>query len=199
MKIDMTINTEELIVGLNWSAIEETGWFGAIDYRYVDLDLSVILIDRRSQKAQMFNHQNRPEGWGEIGKDDMSGDVKGSDQLDNEWIKMQLNQLKEKSILLCFSNYTEQYLLGLPQLQYRIYSGEPNSPEKVYHEKVFINEHYLNSAQSIFVGFLSFEENGWLFYEDSLPLDCIGEDMLEEIINYYKHNSILMIQNLGAL
>ena len=116
------LKSNQIIVGLNWGAISEDGWFNSKLLVGIDLDLCCFLIDKSQNLKEIISLKNPNSIYGKLSKDDMEGDMYGNDQKDNEWLMIDLNKINTNSELhISISNYSEKSLKKMSHLDYRIY------------------------------------------------------------------------------
>lgn len=172
--MNIPIKQTRIIVGINWGVVPEKGWFGATGFRGVDLDMGCVEIDKQGNLISKLSWEKKETAWGKMSKDDMEGDIHGNDQLDNEWIEINLNNLPEENqLLLTISNYTEQNLKEISHFDYRIYSGKPNNVfERFYYHDVK-ESGIENNSKGFFLGVLKKLDGQWHFHAKNIQLkDC---------------------------
>ncbi|MCU4177701.1 hypothetical protein [Carboxylicivirga sp. N1Y90] len=186
--MSVIINNERLIAGINWGAVAEKGWFAAVDYSPVDLDLWCFELDKNGKYVQILSFENKTNDWGRLSQDDMSGDLYGNDKEDNEWINFYLNKLP-KGHKLCLSviNYTEQPINNLLHFDYRIYTGEANKVQTLFYFKDLKKKTFSNEVQGLFLGYIERDDYSLVFHNKEAPLyakdiDYQKDEILDEIL-----------------
>ena len=107
----------DIYIGINWGAIEEPGWFGAIEYHAVDIDLVCYEINEHNQIIQTLSCNHNTTSWGKISDDDTIGDIEEDDLMDNEWVKVKSHKIPagiKPCLLKCFFSagfFTFSFLL----------------------------------------------------------------------------------------
>ena len=169
--MSVIINPDKLIAGINWGAVPEKGWFGAIDYRPADLDLACYQLNEDGELVGTLSLGKRKMPWGLLSQDDMSGDLFGNDNEENEWIQFNLKSLAEgNKLLLSVINYTEQPLTDLLHFEYRLYTGEVNKVKQLHYFKNIKEIPLENNVQGIFLGVIERVDVEFLFNNKEIVL-----------------------------
>jgi len=108
-----------LRIGINWGMISEKTFFGLVNKREtVDLDVSVILMNERREIIDHVYYGKLESRDGAIKHtgDDMVGDKKGDDGLDNETLMLKISKLNPEVYIIYFilNNFKEQKFSDLP-------------------------------------------------------------------------------------
>jgi len=179
------IKSSKIIVGSNWGAIAEEGWFGAKTIRGVDLDMGCIEVDRNDSRINTLCWENKELIWGHISPDDMEGDTGGDDQQDNEWLEIDLTKLAaDHELWLTISNYTEGKLEAISHFDYRIYSGRPNDIRERFYFQNLIEERFEINPLGIFLGILKNDNGQWNYHPHNQLLEvCDIKSQYESILN----------------
>lgn len=185
--MSIKLHNETLIVGINWGAIEEKGWFGAKEFINVDLDLNCVQVNSLRQPIEIINWENKEGEFISLSKDDNVGDIKGNDFLDNEYAEINLPEIgKDTEVLLFASNYTEQELGKLGHFDYRLYTGEPNKHNEIIYFKNLADNPIYDQSKGVFLGVLRFNRGEWYYYKVEEYLHEIGYDnFFKEVMELY--------------
>jgi len=155
---------ERFILGINWGAIEEKGWFGAKGYLSVDLDLNLVVISASGKVLSEHNWKNKTTNMIRLSGDDTTGDIFINDGLDNEYAILDLSYLDETNRLLAFVNNFTVYVFGkLGHFDYRIYTGQPNHPEKVHYFSDLTKVKDFDRAFGIFPGTFQWQDEKMIY------------------------------------
>lgn len=166
------INKENIILGINWGAIPEKGWFGATQLNGVDLDMCCFEIDQNNNCCSSISWEEKLSSWGTMSQDDMTGDMMGDDQQDNEWIVIDLKKVpKNHKLILTVINYTEQSISDLFHFDYRIYSGVPNNVNDLFYFKNMKEISITKNAKGVFFGLIENTNDRWIYHNKEIPLD----------------------------
>lgn len=182
------LNSNQIIIGVNWGAIHEKGWFESTQLVGVDLDMCCFLIDVNKTTKKILNWENTSSIWSSISSDDMQGDMEGNDQKDNEWLTINLNQINPNcEIHVTISNYSEKSMQKLSHFDYRIYSGRPNEVLQRFYFKNLKEISICNNAKGLYLGCIKNTNGMWQFNTCETPLEvCDAEEQIEEILNLNK-------------
>jgi stress response protein SCP2 len=151
---------KNLIVGINWGAIEEDGWFGAKEYINVDLNLKVIIVSDAFELIKVVDYDSSICDYILFDKDDTYGDVGENDFLDNEMVIINISKMPQNQFLLFFvENYTKQEFGMLTHFDYRVYTGEKNEPYTTFYKKDIKELPSFEKEKMIFLGYLKIKEN----------------------------------------
>ncbi len=183
--MDIHIKDNRIIVGINWGAIPEKGWFGATQLTGVDLDMCCFEVDQNLKNISTLNWEKKETNWGKISQDDMAGDMLGDDQQDNEWIILDLNKVSTSNVLLCtVSNYTEQSISQLSHFDYRIYCGAPNKVHNLFYSKNMKEIPIDNATKGVFLGIIKNMEGKWIYENKEILMEEFDFNLqLEHILN----------------
>lgn len=123
----------QLFFGVNWGAIKTGGFLGfGSSKKAVDLDASVVLLDENKQDVETiyFGNKHSIDGSVHHSGDDLTGDVDGDDEMDNETISVNLNKVNNKIHYIAFilNSYSHQTFDEIPYMRMRIYTTADNRP-----------------------------------------------------------------------
>ena len=126
---------DKVCVGLNWGAIEKRNLFGSKKVA-VDLDASCAIFGANNNLLDLVyygNQQSRDRAVIHSG-DDLTGDIDGNDNLDNEVISINLSSLTPPAEKLVFilNSYKHQDFADIPFATIRIYEGAPEVVHSVF-------------------------------------------------------------------
>ena len=180
------LESNQIIVGLNWGAILEDGWFNSKLHVGIDLDLCCFLIDNSQNLKDLISLENPNSIFGELSKDDMEGDMDGNDQRDNEWLIIDLNKINtDFELHISISNYSEKSLKKISHLDYRIYSGKPNQVIKRFYFKDLKKIELNNTTKGIYLGKIKNNDGVWSFNNSEIQLEvCEPTQQIEQILSH---------------
>ena len=156
---------ENFCVGANWGAIDGKGFFGGKKKIAVDLDLSAGLYDETGKLVDkiFFGHK---KGQGIIHSgDDLTGDLDGDDGLDNEVIKVNLNQIPSSvsQIVFVLNSFKKQDFADIPFASIRLYEGTPDKVNSVVAKYEVSSEPKFAGYVSMILGKLYRRNGEWKF------------------------------------
>ncbi|WP_067146250.1 TerD family protein [Pseudotamlana agarivorans] len=183
--MDRKLNCNQVIIGINWGAIFERGWFESEQRVGVDLDLCCFLLDSDQNTKEILNWENSSSIWGSISNDDMEGDMEGNDQKDNEWLTLNLNQVNNNFELhISISNYSEKSLRKLSHFDYRIYTGHPNEVNKSFYFKDLKHSNLNDTSKGVYLGRIKKIDGIWQFSTMETQLEaCDAGQQIEQILS----------------
>lgn len=137
-KIDLTKDSGEKLntfcVGLNWSMIEKSGFFGK-RREEVDLDASAAVFDDRRELIDViyFGQLNSKDGAIQHSGDDLTG-TDGRTDLDNEIIAVDLQRISSRAdqIVFFLNSYKKQDFATIPYASIRLYEGTPTRVNRTF-------------------------------------------------------------------
>jgi len=180
------LKSNQIIVGLNWGAVFEKGWFESELRVGVDLDLCCFSIDSHHNTKEILNIENAKLVWGSISKDDMEGDMDGNDQKDNEWLILNMDHINTKNELyISIVNYSENSLKKISHLDYRIYSGSPNNLNNRFYFKDLKQVNINDTTKGIYLGKIKHIDGNWSFHNLETQLEvCEPIQQIEQILSH---------------
>lgn len=189
--MSILIKNENVVWGINWGAVPEKGWFGSTQLNGVDLDMCCFEIDQKFNLCSTLNWEERASLWGTMSQDDMTGDMAGDDQQDNEWITLYLKKVPvNHRLILSIINYTEQSISDVLHFDYRIYSGSPNNVKDLYYFKNMKEISMTKNAKGIFFGLIENKNGQWIFNNKEIPFDELNfNQQFEKIREGLMNNS----------
>jgi len=172
--MEIKIEDSKIIIGINWGIIEEIGWFSAKGFESVDLDLNLIAINSSNEIVKKYNWKNKDSSIIENSNDDNTGDIFINDKKDNEYAIINIDKLEtDQKFIVYLNNYTEQELGNLIHLDYRIYSGLPNEPEKVYRFFNLKEIEKFDNSYGIVLGYFEYIENSWYYIKSEKKINLL--------------------------
>lgn len=180
------LKSNQIIVGLNWGAIFEKGWFESEIRVGVDLDICCFSIDSNLNTKEILNMENAKLIWGSISKDDMEGDMDGNDKKDNEWLILNMDQVNTKNVLhISITNYSEKSFKKISHLDYRIYSGSPNNINNRFYFKDLKQIDLNNTTKGVYLGQIKNVDGVWNFNNLETQLEvCEPIQQIEQILSH---------------
>jgi stress response protein SCP2 len=180
------MNENKLILGINWGAGVEMGWFGAKEYKNVDLNINTLILNEKKDILNILNWEQRESDYLILSKDDTSGDKKVNDYKDNEHITIDLTRKPYDHTLIFFvDNYTEQKFGEISHFDYRLYLGEPNAiAKKIYYKNITEIKDYEN-YESIILGYIPSR------YHNFIPLNILfksSNKITQDILKILNNN-----------
>ncbi len=159
---------QRLCIGVNWGAISKKGFFGGTKKEAVDLDASVGIFDANgtlldvvyfgslTSKCQSVKHSG----------DDLTGDMDGDDNLDNEVISIDLAKINPDATTIGFllNSFKGQDFKDIPFASIRIYEGTPTNVESVFATFDLANDASFAGKVTMMMGKLYKEDNEWKFH-----------------------------------
>ena len=136
LKKDNGQTLSNICVGLNWGAIDKKGFFGNTKKEAVDLDASCAIFDANNQLLDVvyFGQLSSKDKAVIHSGDDLTGDVDGDDNLDNEVISMKLQGMNPQAdkVVFMLNSYKKQDFSTIPFAAIRIYEGTPERVDSVF-------------------------------------------------------------------
>ena len=171
----------QLCVGVNWGAIEKTGFFGGKKKAAVDLDASCITYDGNKQILDIvYFGQLQGKGIKHSG-DDLTGDIDGDDGLDNEIIEVNLSQVSPAAdqIVFVLNSFQGQDFKTIPFASIRLYEGTPSRVDNILAKYDIANDPQFAGSVSMVLGKLYKNNNKWKF---SAIGDTTADKKLEQTV-----------------
>ncbi len=166
---------ERMCVGVNWGAIEKKSLFGKIKKEAVDLDASAGLFGENQQLLDVVYFGQLGSKCGSIrhSGDDLTGDIDGDDDLDNEVIVVDLSRVPANvaQIVFVLNSFQGQDFASIPFASIRIYEGTPDRVDNVIATYDVANDATFAGKVSMIMG-KAYRHNGsWKFTSigDSTP------------------------------
>ncbi|XKH58721.1 TerD family protein [Halomonas sediminis] len=160
-------------IGANWGAIEKKGIFGAKKHVAVDLDASVGLFDTHGNLVDTVWFQQLKSKCGAIqhSGDDRQGDTGGDDGVDNEIIKINLENLPSNvdKLALVLNSFNQQKFDGIPFAGIRIHDGAATNAGGVFATFDVANDASFSGSVSMILGCVYRHEGGWKFRSIGAP------------------------------
>jgi tellurium resistance protein TerZ len=158
---------QNLCVGVNWGAIEKTGFWGNKKMEAVDLDASCATFDDNNKALEVIYFGNLKSKNGSIkhSGDDLTGDMGGDDGLDNEVITVDLAKLPAEVSKIAFvlNSFRGHDFKTIPFASIRIYEGTPSHINEVFATYDIANDATFAGSVSMVMG-VFYKRNGeWKF------------------------------------
>ena len=154
----------QVCVGVNWGAIEVKGWFKT-KKEAVDLDASCVTFDAQKNIVEtVYFGQLRGQGISHSG-DDLTGDMDGDDDLDNEIITVDLSKVKAnvEQIVFVLNSFRGHDFKDIPFASIRLYEGTPTRVDNVFATFDIANDSRFAGAVSMVMGKLYKKDGNWKF------------------------------------
>ncbi len=166
---------QHVCVGLNWGAIEPSGFLSSLlgTPTAVDLDGAVTTFEGNEiVETVYFKRLWTRDGAIRHSGDDLTGDMNGDDGLDNEVITIDLTLIDPyvDSIYIYLNSYKGQDFGKIPYSKLRIYEGTPTEVENVLATFNLSVEEQFKGYVSMVMGRLVRSGNGWDFETLGEPL-----------------------------
>jgi tellurium resistance protein TerZ len=177
----------QVCVGVNWGAIETKGFFGSAKKEAVDLDASCITFDGNKKQSEVV-YFGKLTGQGiKHSGDDLTGDMDGDDDLDNEIITVDLTQIKSEveQIVFVLNSYRGQDFKDIPFASIRLYEGTPSRVDNVFATFDIANDEKFAGSVSMVMGKLYKKDGNWKF---SAIGDATRDKKLEDTIETVRKN-----------
>lgn len=155
----------QLCVGVNWGAIEKTGFFGGKKKQAVDLDASCATYGANKEVLEVvYFGQLQGQGIKHSG-DDRTGDVDGDDGLDNEVLVVNLSQVSSaaEQIVFVLNSFQGQDFKTIPFASIRLYEGTPTRVDNVLATFDIANDPKFAGSVSMVLGKLYKNKGKWKF------------------------------------
>jgi tellurium resistance protein TerZ len=153
-----------ICVGVNWGAIEKKGLFSS-KKEAVDLDASCITFDENKNPLEVvYFGQLTGQGIKHSG-DDLTGDMDGDDDLDNEIITVDLTQVSDKATQIAFvlNSYRGHDFKDIPFASIRLYEGTPTRVDNVFASFDIANDAKFAGSVAMVMGKLYKHKDTWKF------------------------------------
>jgi tellurium resistance protein TerZ len=171
----------QVCVGVNWGAIEVKGFFGGIKKEAVDLDASCATFDGQKNVLEtVYFGQLKGQGISHSG-DDLTGDMDGDDDLDNEIITVDLTKIKAnvEQIVFVLNSFRGHDFKSIPFASIRLYEGTPTRVDNVIATFDIANDARFAGSVSMVMGKLYKKDGSWKF---SAIGDATSDKRLEATI-----------------
>lgn len=181
---------QNICVGVNWGAIEKTGWFGQKKMEAVDLDASCATFDDTNKSLEVIYFRNLKSKNGSIkhSGDDLTGDMGGDDGLDNEIITVDLTKLPTEVAKIAFvlNSFRGHDFKTIPFASIRLYEGTPTKVNEVFATYDIANDASFAGSVSMVMG-VFYKRNGeWKFNAIGEATKDTGlENTLKTVVNKY--------------
>ena len=158
---------QSLCVGVNWGAIEKTGFWGNKKMEAVDLDASCATFDDSNKALEVIYFGNLKSKNSSIrhSGDDLTGDMGGDDGLDNEVITVDLAKLPLEVTKIAFvlNSFRGHDFKTIPFASIRIYEGTPTRVNDIFATYDIANDATFAGSVSMVMG-VFYKKNGeWKF------------------------------------
>lgn len=156
----------KICIGLNWGAIDKKGFFGMKKVA-VDLDASCASFDGNNQPVDIVYYGNLKSKDNAVvhSGDDLTGDLDGDDNLDNEIISVNLSALNAKveKIVFILNSFKKQDFATVPFATIRIYEGTPERVDSVFATFNIASDPKFAGYTSMVMGRFYKRNNEWKF------------------------------------
>lgn len=189
-KIDLTkkdgSSLSSFCVGANWGAISGKGFFGGDKKVAVDLDLSVGIYNSNKNLINSVYFGNLEFSGIIHSGDDLTGDVDGDDGLDNEVIKVNLNNIPSdvEQIVFVLNSYQQQDFATIPFASIRLYEGTPEKVDEVVATFNIAKDDKFKGYVSMILGKLYRKDSSWKF---SAIGDVTSDTKLQTLLETVKN------------
>lgn len=158
---------KNICVGVNWGAIEKSGFFGIKKIEAVDLDASCITFDESNNRHEVIYYGELRSRNSSIihSGDDLVGDTGGDDGFDNEIITVDLAKLPPaiSKIAFVLNSFQGHDFKTIPFASIRIYEGTPTVVNEVFATYDIANDKTFSGSVSMIMG-IFYKRNGeWKF------------------------------------
>lgn len=164
---------ERVCVGLDWGAPEDHSWFG-LGHAPVDLDSACALYGANGELLDLVYFGKRLSADGAVchGGDDLTGDMEGDDEIDNEVIAIDLNRvaMQVDSIAVLLTCFECQDFQHLPYARIRVYEGTPTRVENLLSAYQVASNPDFAGAHALWMGWFRRDARGWQFRATGQPL-----------------------------
>lgn len=181
---------QNVCVGVNWGAIEKSGWFGQKKMEAVDLDASCATFDDSNKALEIIYFRNLKSKNGAIkhSGDDQVGDTGGDDGLDNEIITVDLTKLDPQVTKIAFvlNSFRGHDFKTIPFASIRLYEGTPTKVNEVFATYDIANDASFAGSVSMVMG-VFYKKNGeWKFNAiGEATRDINLDDTLKTVVTKY--------------
>ncbi len=155
----------QVCVGVNWGAIETKGFFGGAKKEAVDLDASCITFDKEKKLLEIvYFGELKGQGIQHSG-DDLTGDMDGDDDLDNEIITVDLTRVSEKvdQIVFVLNSFQGHDFKDIPFASIRLYEGSASRVDNVIALFDIANDVKFAGSVSMVMGKFYKKDGVWKF------------------------------------
>lgn len=145
-----------ICVGVNWGAIGEEA---------VDLDASCLTFDENKNLLEVvYFGQLAGQGIWHSG-DDLTGDMDGDDDLDNEIITVDLKQVSSsvEQIVFVLNSYRGHDFKDIPFASIRLYEGTSTQIDRVFATFDIANDSKFSGSVAMVMGKFYRHNNNWKF------------------------------------
>lgn len=158
---------QHICVGVNWGAIDRSV-FGLFKYKEaVDLDASCAEFDSANNVVDQiwFRHLHSNDGAINHSGDDLTGDMDGNDELDNEVITVDLNRVPAHvdKIAFVLNSFRGHDFKTIPFASIRIYEGTPQKVNEVFATFDIANDKTFAGNVSMVMGIFYRRNGDWKF------------------------------------
>lgn len=175
---------DTLHVGLNWGVKDKQGQSTSDTSDTLDLNIGCLIL-HENNKLEYVHHgdpQQRILDFEFVATpDDKAGDLRGNDRLDNEIISIRTKKVNPNTQIVFFVENRNPGPIGsVNHFEFRLYTGQPNHPEKEF-LKIDINEKaYIHDSCGIILGKISFWNNEIHFNPYEIPVAFEGIENVKE-------------------
>jgi tellurium resistance protein TerZ len=168
-------------VGANWGAIETRSFFGGLKKISVDLDLSVGMFDKRGHLNNTVYFRNLVAKGVRHSGDDIIGDVYGDDGLDNEVMRINLQEIPAhiEQLVFILTSYKKQDFTAIPFASIRLYEGSPNQVNQIFATYNIASDSKFSGYVSMILGKLYRRDDEWKF--SAIGEACRAKDLKETL------------------
>lgn len=158
---------QHICVGVNWGAIDRSV-FGLFKYKEaVDLDASCAEFDAANNVVDQiwFRHLHSNDGAINHSGDDLTGDMNGNDELDNEVITVDLTRIPAHvdKIAFVLNSFRGHDFKTIPFASIRIYEGTPQKVNEVFATFDIANDKTFAGNVSMVMGVFYRRNGEWKF------------------------------------
>jgi tellurium resistance protein TerZ len=175
-----------ICVGLNWGAIVKSGIFGT-SKEAVDLDSSAAVFNAQGEliDAIYFGKLSSDDKAILHSGDDLTGDLDGDDDLDNEIISVQLSKVRQDAdkVIFILNSYRGHDFATIPYAHLRIYEGTPKRVDSIFAQFNVATEPKYKGTVSMIMGKLYRYKGEWKFETIGEPTQ---DKKLQDTINTAK-------------
>lgn len=163
----------QICVGVNWGAIEKKGLFGGSKKEAVDLDASCITFDENKTLLEVVYYRELTGQGIKHSGDDLTGDMDGDDDLDNEIITVDLTKVSDKTsqIVFVLNSYRGHDFKDIPFASIRLYEGTPTRIDNVVASFDIANDTKFAGSVAMVMGKLYKHNGNWKFSAIGDPTD----------------------------
>lgn len=158
---------QNLCVGVNWGAIQKSGFWGNKKMEAVDLDASCATFDDNKNALEVIYFGNLKSNNLSIkhSGDDLTGDTGGDDGLDNEVITVDLSKVDPAVTKIAFvlNSFRGHDFKTVPFASIRIYEGTPTRVNEVFAKYDIANDSSFAGSVSMVMGVFYKHNMEWKF------------------------------------